>query len=442
MSYRKQDDDLSPKARSSTPRGETAYTPSSALYDDKIGKNLENYLRKKEILDAQKARSQQEAAITYDRLLKYLPEQLRREGLSGNVKASETAQIDAANRYANGMSAIGFDYAKEAAALAAARDEREDAIRTQWRAEEKTDEQNAYSSAREMIASGAFKDADDLDKYLGSVAGKVTDAHYAELAQLGSAKLYSREEEQRSRAFDSAKELIASGVYDEDELENYLTGVRGRVSEEQYSILKDLASVAGSSEKQQKQYNVYTTVMAQIEGLETTQDRRDYLERYKDRMSAEQYADVEAYIDAIAQSSGQKEYENEVSEQRRLNALEPITGLFKFKNNASGNFEEGDAFDITDENGNVYDVKSEGAVDDEMILRKARSLSPDYTVFVFDNNLYIKRGNEVFKIARRSSNDWDAIYRLIARRGNDVTSLDQYMPEYIDNTENAGKNWY
>ena len=71
---------------------------------------LENYSSGKEALGANKRQQEQNASIAYDKLMKYLPTQIKAQGLGG-LGVSESSMLQAGNTYANQMGEIGANYA-------------------------------------------------------------------------------------------------------------------------------------------------------------------------------------------------------------------------------------------------------------------------------------------------------------------------------------------
>jgi hypothetical protein len=79
------------------------------LYNSEIAKLEENYGKATDSLDTSKRNSQQNASITLDKLKKYLPMQIKAQGLGG-LGVSESSMLQAYNDYNNTMSDIASDY--------------------------------------------------------------------------------------------------------------------------------------------------------------------------------------------------------------------------------------------------------------------------------------------------------------------------------------------
>ena len=70
---------------------------------------LENYSSGKATLEANKRQQEQNASIAYDKLMKYLPTQIKAQGLGG-LGVSESTMLQAGNTYSNRMAEIGANY--------------------------------------------------------------------------------------------------------------------------------------------------------------------------------------------------------------------------------------------------------------------------------------------------------------------------------------------
>lgn len=78
---------------------------------ESLGEFERYYNLAKQSLDQEKTSAQQNASIMYDKMKKYLPEQIKAQGLGG-LGVSESAMLDAYNTYMSNMGAIASDYQK------------------------------------------------------------------------------------------------------------------------------------------------------------------------------------------------------------------------------------------------------------------------------------------------------------------------------------------
>ena len=84
--------------------------------DDSLSKLEEYYKRSLETFDEGKKKSQQRASITLDKLKKYLPMQIKAQGLEG-LGVSESTMLKAYNNYNSDMGAIERDYQQNKSTL-------------------------------------------------------------------------------------------------------------------------------------------------------------------------------------------------------------------------------------------------------------------------------------------------------------------------------------
>lgn len=75
------------------------------------------YDSSKTALDDSKRQQEIKADLTRRRLMKYMPQLLKYQGLSGNVGASESAMIDVNNKYTTSLGRIEADYRDDLSAL-------------------------------------------------------------------------------------------------------------------------------------------------------------------------------------------------------------------------------------------------------------------------------------------------------------------------------------
>ena len=81
-------------------------------FQESSNKLLENYTATKDTFDKNKRKSQQNASIMLDKLKKYLPTQIKAQGLGG-LGVSESSMLQAHNNYSRDMGAIESEYAQK-----------------------------------------------------------------------------------------------------------------------------------------------------------------------------------------------------------------------------------------------------------------------------------------------------------------------------------------
>ena len=85
-------------------------------FQESSNKLLENYTAAKDTFDKNKRQSQQNASITLDKLKKYLPTQIKAQGLGG-LGVSESSMLQAYNNYSRDMGAIESENAQNVSDL-------------------------------------------------------------------------------------------------------------------------------------------------------------------------------------------------------------------------------------------------------------------------------------------------------------------------------------
>ena len=134
----------------------------------------ESYREQQKLLDSAKRKEKQSADISYRTLQKYLPVQNKMNGMSG-LGVSESATIEANNRYVSRMGEIDESHAAASAALL-----------NNYRTDQKNEQDAAYATAREHIESGAITTGTDLDRYLTSMEGNISNEQMELLTQYGN----------------------------------------------------------------------------------------------------------------------------------------------------------------------------------------------------------------------------------------------------------------
>ncbi len=94
----------------------------NAEFDENKKNLLDNYGSANNTLDEKKRSSEQNAYITYEQLKKYLPQQLKAQGLGG-LGVSESALLQAYNTYNNSMGEISAQYSNDKTDLERAKNE-------------------------------------------------------------------------------------------------------------------------------------------------------------------------------------------------------------------------------------------------------------------------------------------------------------------------------
>ena len=179
-----------------------------------------NHASEFEDLDRNRGASQQMASINYEKLKKYLPVQLKAQGLSG-LGMSESAMLEAGAKYANDMTDIENDYW------------------TQKNIRKNEIYDKNYENAPTIIDTSRFSDKDEMSNYIkDTFKGEVRDTDYQNLLTYGESVV----EKNQKQNFEDAKEYIKNHTFKiEDELNNYLEGIEKSMSPTDYNIIEDYA---------------------------------------------------------------------------------------------------------------------------------------------------------------------------------------------------------
>lgn len=184
-------------------------------YNESTNSILQRYSSAQNTLDENKRLAQQNASITYDKLKKYLPSQIKAQGLSG-LGASESAMLHADSNYMNSMGDIASNYSKDVTDLSNSKNEAianlekyknddlskiddkyagylrdaSDKAFEAYRTGVETDFTNAYNAALTDINSRTDVDEATMEQYINDAySGKVRDSDLQLLIAAGKARV-------------------------------------------------------------------------------------------------------------------------------------------------------------------------------------------------------------------------------------------------------------
>ncbi len=208
-----------------------------------LGINFSNGM---ETLDASKRSAQQMASITYDRLQKYLPTQIKAQGLGG-LGVSESALLQAGTNYMNEMGSIEGNYQDQTAALLqnyltnktdteqARSDELTDLERAYNQdligeiekedAETKSAQDSNFTSAQSLIVNSGATTEEEMTALLAPFEGKVSADQWATLKQMGNQKVANnvtgKDEDTADKKASIHSDINAGKFTTEDSLRGY-----------------------------------------------------------------------------------------------------------------------------------------------------------------------------------------------------------------------------
>ncbi len=381
----------------------------------------------RQTLGENKGKAQQNASISLDKLLKYLPAQAKAQGYEG-LGTSESSALQAYANYNNNMGDIASDYNSKLTAL----DQSEISEKGDLAKQKKdsltsiNDKYDAYERARNEAA--------------GADAQAAWEAYEAERK--------AKEEQLRQEA--SAKETQTYEEY--RDMLNYSTStdydslVRGidslSVSEEYKRLLKDKARiVADANLKKQTEddenkrksesealYNsVADSVAVKIEsamgddGKISQSDYQaivDYVNGYKGKLDDGQIARLMTSLEANQSYVRNEQEEQEATKQDGYHSIK--TSDVDFNNNGgwwifgSTDFSSGDNFSVKDSSGFKYRIESGGEVADSEIAEAAYNVGNNQ-VFGYGGKIYLKRGGKIYLIQKRANSYEGHFNKLYAK---------------------------
>lgn len=207
------------------------------------------YLLSGENLDKSKTQSQQQASVMYDKLKKYLPVQVKAQGLGG-LGVSESTLLDAYNKYSSAMGSIESDYQQNRTSL-----------------------DNNYQDNKRSIES-------DRD----SAINAANNAYDNTVANIGLEKEQTLSDLQRN--------------YDQ-----FLYDSQEKARSSNQGILDKYQDAY--KDKQQRDFsNAYNTISASTETDETKM--LSYIEQFKDKLDPEDYATLQQYAKQVVQANKTK----------------------------------------------------------------------------------------------------------------------------------------
>lgn len=183
--------------------------------------------------------SAQRAYINYEKLKKYLPTQIKRAGMTGNLGATESAYLDAAAAYGNERAGIESAAARDISELERAYGEnatqrqialagkltdlqREENAKIEAENKEKMQTNAAY--LEDIIMSGTFNTGADLLAIIEGYKGKVDDATYDWAMKQYEAYMADPENVAADNAFTQEQEAAAGKTTTESEDARILEG--------------------------------------------------------------------------------------------------------------------------------------------------------------------------------------------------------------------------
>lgn len=253
----------------------------NSYYDSQLEALLEQYRASQESLDKSKSQAQQTASITLDKLKKYLPAQVKAQGLGG-LGVSETSQLQAYNNYANTMGNIESDYQTSKTSL--------DTNKTSATNELEQYRQNALQSI--------------ADKYNEAAAAR------KELAGNTSKSIF---EGTQADNYETLKGII-SGASDETTDALFQQIMSGDINDEQKNLLKMLATSVAQGNVTKRQDSTFNNYLSTIGNLTDRSVESAYAAIDRLDITDEQKAKLKAQVDSRV-AANQEQYRKDMRDE-------------------------------------------------------------------------------------------------------------------------------
>lgn len=348
----------------------------------------QNYGQSIESLDTSKRNSQQAASITLDKLKKYLPTQIKAQGLGG-LGVSESSMLQAYNDYNNRMGAIESDYNATKSTLEANRNAT------------LADLESNYLQETGDLQTGALKNTQDIfNQYL-------TDY----------------KEEQTELYNNALSAVMNSGYTTEQEILSYIDQFKGQLSSENIATLQQHAKgIASQNLKAQQDYNFALAEQAYLDGsYNSAAELEEYFNKFKGKVSESQWNTMQSYLSVVKNSYEEQMRQEAIKEQQELEEFNSITrGDVAFNNNGgwwifgATDYRDGDNFSVKDGDGFIYRIQSGGEVADSNIANAARDVS-NREVFGYGGKLYYKENGKIYLVEKRDNSYGDHYDKLYKR---------------------------
>lgn len=348
----------------------------------------QNYGQSIESLDTSRRNSQQAASITLDKLKKYLPAQIKAQGLGG-LGVSESSMLQAYTDYNNRMGDIESDYNATKSTLEANRNAT------------LADLESNYLRETGDLQTGALKDTLDIfNQYL-------TDY----------------KEEQRELYNNALSAVMNSGYTTEQEILSYIDQFKGQLSGENIATLQQHAKGIASQNLKAQQEENFNTAYEYYAGAGWTDAAalESYFNQFKGKVSDEDWATLQALVNDVKNSPEEQARQEAIKEQQELEEFNSVTrGDVAFNNNGgwwifgATDYRDGDNFSVKDGDGFIYRIQSGGEVADSNIANAARDVS-NREVFGYGGKLYYKENGKIYLVEKRDNSYGDHYDKLYKR---------------------------
>ena len=340
-------------------------------YDNSLGALNTQYANAGADLLATKKSSQQAAAVNLAKLQKYLPQQMKQQGLGG-LGVSQTAQLRANNSYMAQMGQIGKEYAQG-----------------------QRDLLTNYTNAKATLDN--TKSQSDLDAYKIYTDDQFRREDQAFDQNATAAQIQLAGEDQAFNQGATAAQIQLAG---EDQAFNQnATATQIQLAGEDQAFNQNLASNEYNDNteatKAANEQTAYETIMGMIEGgaFATWKDADSYIRKHAGELGS-RFDEMSVWLNSYKDDYAALNEEEAAKTATGTDATFNRNGVF-----GATDFRAGDNFSVKGDDV-VYRVESGGEVMDQGIIESASGISNNM-VFSYGDQLYLKKDGKIYSIQKR-----------------------------------------
>ncbi len=276
--------------------------------DDSLSKLEEFYKTTGEALDKSKRQSQQNASITLDKLKKYLPTQIKAQGLGG-LGVSESTMLKAYNNYNSDMGAIESDYQQNKSTLETNYQDNKRGIESD-RDSAINSANNAYNNTEASYGESKAQALSDLERAYRSDSQSAWETAKGNATGIFDRYKQKYEEAQKEAYQDAYATVSQSAETNEQNILNYIEQFRDKLSDNDFITLSQHAKQIAQSNKQaadketarkteEAQNSAFENARTAIASATyyTQEDFDRFLEQYRNQVTESQFNSLKLQAD-------------------------------------------------------------------------------------------------------------------------------------------------
>lgn len=385
------------------------------------------YDASRETLGKNKSKSQQNASISLDKLLKYLPAQARAQGYEG-LGTSESSALKAYANYNNNMGEIASDYNSQMTSL----DQSEISDKNDLAKERKdtlasiNDKYDAYARARDEAAGTGAQEA--WEAY--ETERKAKEEQLRQEASAKETEIYENYRDMLNYSTSTDYNSLAASIDElnvNDEYKQLLKDKAKIVAESNIKAEEEQTTSDQKSESEALYSEVANAVAVKIEsaigddGKISQSDYQaivDYVNGYKGKLDDGQIARLMASLEANQGYVRSEAEEEENATQKDYYTVKTSDVTFNYNGGwwifGKTDYSSGDNFSVIDDSGFKYRIESGGEVADTDIAEAAAGVGNNQ-VFGYAGKIYIKIDGKIYLIQKRANSYGDHYDKLYAK---------------------------